>query len=98
MDAGTLHLEIAKVCPCASVRVVDPDKRETWSFTPGEGATPEQVTAGNNVIATIPVDFKPLPDPAPEDEVLFDHENRLRELEGQPPLSLGEFVAKGKKS
>ena len=25
-------------------------------------------------------------------EVLYDHENRIRELEGQPPLTLPEFT------
>ena len=34
----------------------------------------------------------PEPTPSPEDEVLFDHENRLRSLEGQPPLSLEDFL------
>lgn len=39
------------------------------------------------------------PDPAPpedevQDVVLYDHENRLRALEGQPPLTLEDFRAK----
>jgi hypothetical protein len=34
------------------------------------------------------------PDPAPETTVLYDHENRLRAIEGQPPLSLVDFIAK----
>ena len=34
------------------------------------------------------------PQPSPEDEVLFDHENRIRAIEGQPPLDLADFVAK----
>jgi hypothetical protein len=34
------------------------------------------------------------PSPAPDDAVLYDHENRLRSLEGQPPLSLADFVSK----
>jgi hypothetical protein len=36
---------------------------------------------------------RPAPDPLPEDVVLYDHENRLRELEGVPPLTPGEFKA-----
>ena len=32
------------------------------------------------------------PGPSVEDEVLFDHENRIRAIEGQPPLDLDEFV------
>jgi hypothetical protein len=34
------------------------------------------------------------PEAAPETTVLYDHENRLRALEGQPPLMLGEFLTK----
>ena len=33
----------------------------------------------------------PPPEPSVEDEVLYDHENRIRGLEGQPPLSLEDF-------
>ena len=38
----------------------------------------------------------PLTKPSPSSEtiVLCDHENRLRSLEGQPPLTLGDFIAK----
>jgi hypothetical protein len=32
------------------------------------------------------------PEPAQDTQVLYDHENRLRSLEGQPPLTLGDFV------
>ena len=35
----------------------------------------------------------PMP-PLPETTVLYDHENRIRAIEGQPPLTLGEFIAK----
>jgi len=34
------------------------------------------------------------PDPPPEASVLYDHENRIRAIEGQPPLTLLDFVAK----
>jgi hypothetical protein len=58
MDAGTLHNAIAEVCPVASVTVGDANNRSTWSFVPGAGATQAQIDAGNNVIATIPIDAK----------------------------------------
>jgi hypothetical protein len=32
------------------------------------------------------------PGPAPEHQVLYDHENRLRAIEGSPPLSLEIFA------
>ena len=48
------------------------------------------------VAAEVPIgDYVP-PDPPPlqADEVLFDHENRLRALEGQEPLAQPEDMAK----
>lgn len=36
----------------------------------------------------------PPPPPAPDVQVLYDHENRLRTIEGQPPLTLGDFLTK----
>ena len=56
MDAGTLSDAIAEVCPVESVTVGDEDDRATWSFVPGPGATQAQIDAGNNVIATIPME------------------------------------------
>jgi hypothetical protein len=34
------------------------------------------------------------PEPQPETTVLYDHENRLRAIEGAPPLTLMDFIAK----
>jgi len=34
------------------------------------------------------------PSPPPEATVLYDHENRIRAIEGEPPLSLGDFLAR----
>jgi hypothetical protein len=34
------------------------------------------------------------PKPDPQTTLLYDHENRLRAMEGEPPLSLGEFLTK----
>lgn len=56
MDAATLHDAIAEVCPVISTSVGKADDRSTWSFVPAEGATQAQIDAGNNVIATIPID------------------------------------------
>ena len=36
------------------------------------------------------------PRPPAEDVVIYDHENRLRALEGEPPLSPQDFEAKMK--
>ena len=41
---------------------------------------------------------EPVPsEAAPETTVLYDHENRLRTLEGQPPLTLADFITKQRK-
>ena len=32
--------------------------------------------------------------PSPETTVLYDHENRLRAIEGEPPLTLQDFFTK----
>jgi hypothetical protein len=32
--------------------------------------------------------------PTPEQQILYDHENRVRALEGQPPLGVVDFVAR----
>jgi hypothetical protein len=34
------------------------------------------------------------PTPTGEQEVLYDHENRLRSIEGAPPLTIGDFLAR----
>jgi hypothetical protein len=56
MDAGTLHDAISEVCPAVSTSVGKADDRATWSFVPEANATQAQIDAGNNVIATIPID------------------------------------------
>jgi len=58
MDAGTLHDAIAEVSPVTSTTVGKADDRSTWTWIPGEGATQSQIDAGNNVVATIPVEPK----------------------------------------
>lgn len=53
MDATNLDAAIAAVCPIIGVRVGDPSDRAKWSFDPAPGATASQITAANNVIATL---------------------------------------------
>jgi hypothetical protein len=55
MDAATLHDAIAEVSPITSCSVGKADDRSTWTWVPGPGATQPQIDAGNNVIATIPI-------------------------------------------
>lgn len=55
MDSQTLYDAIADVSPVVSTTVGQPDNRATWTWVPGTGATQPQIDAGNNVIATIPI-------------------------------------------
>ena len=34
------------------------------------------------------------PEPTEAQLVMYDHENRLREIEGEPPLGLADFIAR----
>jgi hypothetical protein len=58
MDAGTLNDAIAEVSPVVSTSVGKADDRSTWTWVPGPSATQPQIDAGNNVIATIPIETK----------------------------------------
>jgi hypothetical protein len=45
------------------------------------------------------VEPEPVPDvPTAGEELAFDHENRIRALEGQPPISVGDFINQMKSS
>jgi hypothetical protein len=63
-------------------------------FVGRDNLTEEQNTTLDGVIEAHDPSKQLPPDPAPEDVVLYDHENRLRAIEGVPPLSIGEFVKK----
>jgi hypothetical protein len=58
MDATTLHEAVAEVCPIVGVSMGRSGDRNTWSFDPAPEATPEQIAAGENVIATLPIELK----------------------------------------
>jgi hypothetical protein len=58
MDATTLNDAIAEVSPVISTSVGKSDDRSTWTWVPGTNATQPQIDAGNNVIATIPIEIK----------------------------------------
>ena len=100
MDAGTLHTEIAKVCPITSAAVGDPNDRATWTFQQKPEATKEEIEAGHGVIATIPVDAEAPAPPSPGEVALYDHESRILVLESAAPITMDAFLTKtrGKKT
>jgi hypothetical protein len=61
----------------------------TWNDADQTQPTEEEIAA--EIANPTP---PPPPPPAAETTVMFDHENRIRALEGQPPLTLGDFITK----
>jgi len=55
MDQITLYDAVSDVCPINSVSMDDPTDRATWSYDPKPAATPAELAAADNVIATIPI-------------------------------------------
>jgi len=90
--------------PCAVIREADgacipPDMANTDyncvdPFRPGYIQWKEAGGVPDPYVAPVP----PEPVPTPEQTILFDHENRVRALEGQPPLDLAEFAKVKQKS
>lgn len=56
MDATTLREAIAEVSPIDACSVGKSDDRTTWTWVPGANATQPQIDAGDNVVATIPIE------------------------------------------
>jgi hypothetical protein len=63
---------------------------------PSDSAGPGFVYQDGEFIDTRPPQEAPPQQAQPETTVLYDHENRIRAIEGAPPLTLGEFIAKAK--
>jgi hypothetical protein len=86
--------------PCAVIRAADgawipPDMANRDyngdQFSPGYL---QWVEGGGVPDPYVEPESPPPSPPTPEQQLLFDHENRIRAQEGAPPLSLGEFVDK----
>jgi hypothetical protein len=93
MDAGTLHIAVAAVCPIIGVSIAKPDDRATWVVDFDPAATAPQRLAAQNVVATFTPTVPPLSDAidALVLKVLFNHENRIRVLEGKAAISAAQF-------
>ena len=56
------------------------------------GYADEQLPADHPEVVEFLNQPPPASGTAPQNELLYDHENRLRALEGQPPLSMADFI------
>ena len=79
--------------PCVVIRVEDsacippdPDNRDYAEYLKWveDGGVPDPYVPPEPVVQT----------PTAEQEIMFDHENRLRVIEGEPPLTMADFVNK----
>jgi hypothetical protein len=96
MDAistGALHAAIAAVCPIVGLSLGRLDDRSTWVIDFDPAATAPQRTAAQNIVATFTPTVPPLSDAidALVLKVLFNHENRIRTLEGKAAISAAQF-------
>jgi hypothetical protein len=80
---------------------IDAEHRQIEMTINGErviiNAVPGLIHYDGIVTSGVPIDEYVPPEPPPptqEQEALFDHENRLRALEGQPPLPPPEGFAR----
>src|SRR3954467_10024613 len=96
MDAistGALHAAIAAVCPIVGLSLGRLDDRSTWVIDFDPAATAAQRQSAQTVMAT----FNPAaPDPLDDWSVItlkiaFNHENRIRALEGKAAITLAQF-------
>ena len=60
------------------------------AFSPGYIQWKEAGNTPDPYVAPEPVP----PQPTEAQLVMYDHENRLREIEGEPPLDLADFIAR----
>jgi len=85
--------------PCAVIRKLDgacvPPDMANRDYN-GDAMSPGYIQwkeAGGEPDPYVPP-VVPEPVPTPEQTILFDHENRVRALEGQPPLTSSDFLMK----
>lgn len=97
--ASDLYAKVQAVCPSViGIRIGDPGDKTTWGFD-APGASGAEVAAAQSVIdgysvATYNARAQDERDVAAALlKVLFNHENRIRALEGKAAITRAQFVA-----
>lgn len=98
-EAGKVLDAIAALAPINGVQIVDAANRATWVVDFKPEATAAQRTAVANAITAYDVAAADQADRDSADvqrqlgKALFNHENRLRVLEGRAAVTMAQFVA-----
>jgi len=78
----------------------DKDNDRVLDYTGEAGRLYAQALEENDMTYPDPYVEPPPPEPAPpnmddpQNQVLLDHENRIRTMEGQPPITMEAFMTK----
>jgi chitodextrinase len=97
-NAGRLHDAIVAVCPIIGVTVADPADKATWAAQFDPAATAQQRTAAQNAINSFDAAAADQADRDAADltrqlgKVMFNHENRIRALEGKAAVTAAQFM------
>lgn len=96
LSAYNIHTIVAQVCPVVSVSVPDTKNKSTWKIAYDPSATQAQRDAAEAAIQNIDVNSPVVIDPLDTWDIIslkaiFNHENRIRALEGKAAITQTQF-------
>lgn len=94
--AADIHNAISQVCPIDGISVGSIADKSTWRVDYSPSATTTQKTAAEDVVRTIDVNVDPVVDPLDKWDIIalkvtFNHENRIRVLEGKAAITMTQY-------
>ncbi len=98
LTAESIHRSISAACPIDGVSIGSPMDKATWRIDYSPSATPAQKSAAQGVVAALDVNAAVIVDPVDAWDIIslkiaFNHENRIRTLEGKAPITVAQFKA-----